>query len=31
MNETQAWVLVIEVGVIAVAYLLGLLGVRNRP
>ena len=31
MTEVQGWVLVIEVGVIAVAYLFGLVGTRPRP
>lgn len=30
MNSTQSWLLVIEVGVIAVAYLVGLFG-RGGP
>ncbi len=29
MNETQAWILVIEVGIIALQALLGLFGRRN--
>jgi hypothetical protein len=31
MTETQAWILVIEVAVIALAYLLGLFNGRSRP
>lgn len=31
MNHTQSWVLVIEVGVIAVAYLVGLVGRGPKP
>jgi hypothetical protein len=30
MTETQGWVIVIELGVIALSYLLGLVG-RARP
>lgn len=31
MTEAQAWILLVEVGVISVAYLLSLLGVRGKP
>ena len=31
MTETQAWFLVVEVGVIALVYLLGLFNGRSRP
>ena len=31
MTETQAWILIIEVGVIALAYLLGLFNARRAP
>jgi hypothetical protein len=31
MTEFQAWILLIEVGIIAFVYLLGLFGRANRP
>ena len=31
MTESQAWILVVEVGIIAVAYLLGLFRGTGRP
>lgn len=31
MTETQAWILIIEVAIIALAYLLGLLGIGRGP
>ena len=29
MTETQGWFLVVEVGIIAISYLLGLIGVKR--
>ena len=31
MSNTQSWILVIEVGVIALAYLIGLINKSPRP
>jgi hypothetical protein len=31
MTHTQAWILVIEVGIIALAYLIGLVNKNPRP
>jgi hypothetical protein len=31
MTETQAWILLIEVGIIALVYLLSLFGTVKRP
>ena len=31
MTETQAWILLVEVGIIALVYLLSLLGKGTRP
>jgi hypothetical protein len=31
MTETQAWILLVEVGVIALVYLLSLFGPTRRP
>jgi uncharacterized membrane protein len=31
MTETQAWILIVEVAIIALVYLLALLGKGSRP